>query len=145
MRIGSYQPIFQAQETVDLSSPRADQPQGSPPSWGPDRVDISPAAREAAQHAAKSQGVADDADDAVEAFRKYMHKARGGIDPSTSGGTIESLQARLKELQSKLTSVASSPNMPEEAKSSMIAAIQAEINQVAAQIAELEAQAAESG
>lgn len=99
MRIGSCQSIFQAQESVDLSSRRTDQPQGPPASWGPDRADISTAAREGAQHAAKSQDVADDA---VEAFKKYMHKARGGIDPSTSGGTIEALRAKLKELQSKL-------------------------------------------
>ncbi|WP_158269711.1 FlxA-like family protein [Desulfonatronum sp. SC1] len=143
MRIDGYQNFLRAVEferqPVVRETQATDWFQGVSSSAGGDTVSISSAAREA-QQAAQSEDHGDN--DAVEAFRKYMHKARGGVD-SSSSDPLEALKERLKELESKLSAVAASQSMPEETKNSMIQAIQAEIGQITSQIAELQAQASE--
>ncbi|WP_028572925.1 FlxA-like family protein [Desulfonatronum lacustre] len=144
MRIDGYQNFLRTGESAGQPIVRETQAtdwfRGASTSAGGDTVSISPAAREA-QQAAKSEDTGDN--DAAEAFRKYMHKARGGID-SSSSGPLEALQARLKDLTNKLSAIAANQSMPEQTKNSMIQVIQAEINQISAQIAELEAQASET-
>lgn len=140
MRIDGYQNFFGAGELAGQSFVRENQKGGrfqgdSTPAMG-DTASISSAAKDA-QQTAKSQGSG--ATDSMEAFRKYMHKARGGID-SSSGGSLEALEARLKDLEKKLASIAADQNMPEQTKNSMIQAIQDEISQITSQIAELKAQ-----
>ncbi|WP_031387063.1 FlxA-like family protein [Desulfonatronum thiodismutans] len=144
MRIDGYQNFLRAVEFAGQPVVRESQEtgwfQGVSSSTRGDTVSISPAAREA-QQAVQSED--HDDNNAVEAFRKYMHKARGGVD-SSSNNPLEALRERLKDLENKLSSLATSQSIPEETKSSMIQAIQAEISQIASQIAELEAQTSET-
>lgn len=144
MRIDGYQNILRAGEfwgqSVVREAQEADFFRDASTSDRGDTVSISSAAREA-QHASRSED--DGENDAVEAFRKYMHKARGGV-ASSSNNPLEALRERLKDLENKLSSLATSQSIPEETKSSMIQAIQAEISQIASQIAELEAQTSET-
>ncbi|SDB13081.1 FlxA-like protein [Desulfonatronum thiosulfatophilum] len=145
MRIDGYREIWKMEEVVNRSlhdrAGSAGEQRSAPTSWGSDAVTISPAARDA-QSALRKDEETDGDNTAAEAFKAYMDKTRGGSG-SSGDSPIEALKARLKDLENKLASIAASPTMQEQTKNSMMQAIQAEITQVTAQIAELEAQAAE--
>jgi predicted trehalose synthase len=142
MRIGgSYPEIFQNEEITSRQLDKATSETGkhrdSPSSWGSDSVAISSAARDA-QQTSGSDGKTEEDNKAFETFKEYMDKKRGVV--GSSGSSIEDLRAKLKELHSKLASVADNPSMEEQTKAGMIDAIKSEIAQVVEQIAELEAQ-----
>ena len=73
-----------------------------------------------------------------------MAKARGKVssDPSEQ---LAALKSKLTQLQAKKTQVLSNENLPEEAKAGQVAAIDGQINQIMALIAELESQLAQQG
>ncbi|GAB6059299.1 hypothetical protein JCM31598_24160 [Desulfonatronum parangueonense] len=145
MRVGDYPTFLWTEEIASRAlhgkANAAQEQSGGPTSWGSDTVTISPEAR-GVQRTQKTDDETDDDNTAVKAFKAYMDKARG-VGDSSGNSPIEALKARLKDLENKLDSIAASPTMQEQTKNSMIQAIQAEITQVTAQIAELEAQAAE--
>ena len=76
-----------------------------------------------------------------------MDKARGTGDSASSGSVeekIEELKKKLKQLQAQMGQVAQNQTMSEEAKEGRISGLQAEMNSVISQIAELESQLAEA-
>lgn len=118
-----------------------------PSSWGSDKVNISPEAL-AAQKASEQEGQ-DDAGSASDSFKKYMGKARGkmgaGGGTSSSGGVedqIKALQEKAADLSNRIASTATSTNIPQETKDSQLQTLNGELNQVMAQISQLQSQLA---
>ena len=109
-----------------------------PASWGADSVSISQEARTALSASAQNDTPGQKDDDTVEIFAEYMDKAKGNSSSSGSAEEqLENLRKKPQSLQSKLAQVASSGSMPEETKSSMMENLNAQIQQVTTQIAEL--------
>ena len=121
----------------------------TPLSWGADTVSISPEARAAQQSSSTAnqneQGAEEGEEDATAAFSEFMSKAKGEKTSSDPSEQLEALKSKLTQLQSKKAQVLSSPELPEEAKLSQASAIDGQINQIMAQIAELESQMAQQG
>lgn len=111
-----------------------------PASWGSDTVSFSPAAL-AAMQAEESEKQEKSEDDGTAAFAKYMRKARGEEASSASNPEeqLERLKERLKKLSEQKAAIATKEDgSPQATKDSKMEALDAEINQVISQIAELE-------
>lgn len=116
-----------------------------------DTVAISTEAREryaamvAASHpqAESEQQSQEEEESAGDQLAQYMSEARGEV---SSGGSaedqLEKLKAQLQKLEEKKAQVLQSDSMSPEEKESMVQAIDAEINALMSQIAELTTQAA---
>ena len=116
-----------------------------PVSWGSDTVSISKEAR-AAQQSSSTADQNEDAEseeegDAASAFGAYMAKSRGATS-SDSTDKLEALQSKLQQLQAKKSQILSAGGVSDEAKEAQASGIDAQINQVMSEIAELQAQAA---
>ncbi len=126
----------------------ADSSEFSPASWGAATVIISSEARAAQQSAATAnqneEGDAEGEEGAAAAFGEFMGKARGKVssDPSEQ---LAALKSKLTQLQARKNQGLSNENLPEEAKTGQVAAIDGQINQIMALIAELESQLAQQG
>ena len=123
----------------------ADSSISSPLSWGSDKVSISAEARAAQQSAAsgdqnKGESEEEGEEDATAAFGDFMAKAKGAKTASDPSEQIEALKSKLTQLQSKKAQILSSQGLGEEAKMSQASAIDGQINQIMALIADLEAQ-----
>lgn len=117
-----------------------------PISWGSDTVSISKEAR-AAQQSASTSDQNEEAEseeeegDAAGAFGAYMAKSRGAAS-SDSTDKLEALQSKLQQLQAKKSQVLSADGVSEGAKTAQASGIDAQINQIMSEIAEMQAQAA---
>ena len=114
-----------------------------PRSWGSDTVSFSAEAVAARQAEAASNQ--EEKDDPTAAFSKYMREARGE-ESSTAGdpaAQLEKLKERLKKLAEQKSQIATEEGTPEATKQSKMEALDAEMNQVISQIAELTTQIAE--
>lgn len=123
----------------------ADSSISSPLSWGSDKVSISAEARAAQQSAASGdqntgESEEESEEDATAAFGDFMAKAKGAKTASDPSEQIEALKSKLTQLQSKKAQILSSQGLGEEAKMSQASAIDGQINQIMALIADLEAQ-----
>ena len=115
-----------------------------PISWGADTVSISKEARAAQQSAStadQNEGESEEEGDAASAFGAYMAKSRGAAS-SDSTDKLEALQSKLQQLQAKKSQILSAGGVSDEAKEAQASGIDAQINQVMSEIAELQAQAA---
>lgn len=112
-----------------------------PASWGSDVVSISAEARAALAGAAR--GGAEQADQTSgtrEAFTNYMNRARNQAQEEESGDKLEQLRKKLKELRNRLAQVMTGKNTGD-SNDGLVKALNSQIREVAAQIAELTAQA----
>lgn len=118
-----------------------------PSSWGKDTVSFSQEALDAQRAEAGSKQRGKDTmekDGASASFAEYMRKARGE-DPSTGANPqeqLERLKERLKKLTGQKAQIATDEGLAEAGAQSKMEALDAEINQVISQIAELTAQIA---
>ncbi len=152
MLITGYENTQQAEALWgNQTSKRAEKTENSgtfPASWSSDTWSFSSAAREAQQAAQSEKQNSQEAetergaDGAQEAFSQYMRRKRGA--EGTNGSDVESLKARLKELQSQLTALAKDKTTSDANTETQMNALQQEMNQVIQQIAELEAAQAEA-
>lgn len=108
-----------------------------PASWGSDVVSISAEARAALAGAAEQ---ADQTSGTREAFTNYMNKARNQAQEEESGDKLEQLRKKLKELRNRLAQVMTGKNTGD-SNDGLVKALNSQIREVAAQIAELTAQA----
>lgn len=154
MRIGSLlettytYPVFQTEENTTTEK------ENTSFSSSRDSVSISAeakAAYEAGLHtAAKTDANQEEADatedDATKAFSEYLDEAKGKTVSGGGGGStedqIEALKKKLEKLQAKLAQAAQDSSATDEAKNSRMQVINAEIEQVVGQIAELTGTAA---
>ena len=122
----------------------------SPLSWGADTVSISAEARAAQQAAATGDQNTDESEeegeeDATAAFSDFLAKAKGAKVASDPSEQLEALKSKLTQLQSKKAQILASQELPDETKESQASAIDGQINQIIALIAELETQLAQQG
>lgn len=142
---------YTSQALANSANKKQEEEESSLPlSWGKDTVSFSQEALAAQRAEAANKQEAEDktaGDDTAAAFAEYMKKARGE-DSETSADPVEQLE-KLKERLQKLTEqkaqVATEEGSSEAAKQGKMEALDAEINQVITQIAELSAQIAKTG
>ncbi len=116
----------------------------SPISWGEDKVSFSAEAQSKAQATTENREDSDDeALNAADQFKSYLDKTKGkttgGSDPEAQ---IKALQEKLVALQAQMSKTAADDTMPSEAKESKISSINAQINSILSQIAELQSELA---
>ena len=146
MRISDLFTAQQTGSTESIAQKRKEEEQEPfvPLSWGGDTVTFSAEARimQQSSSAAKEDKAEEDTSgkEAAATLSEVIKKATGGVSTTSPAEQIEALEKKLKELQTRLAQVAAS-SMPEESKEGMMAAINGEISQVAAQIGELKAEA----
>lgn len=118
---------------------------GLPASWGSDVVTLSPEARAALAGATRGGHGGEEQTDSAsgstrEAFARYLEKARNQTQDDEEGDELEKLRKKLKELRKRLAQAMTGKN-GDSTNDGLAKALNSQISEVAAQIAELTAQA----